>query len=204
MRLTSRLDKLQKQTEIWREAALRPLLRLCMACRISANAISTLRIILAAAFIILIPSHAAAAWILIIISIALDGFDGTLARFTKKATDRGKFIDVLADQITFSLLCIGLLRIIPELALILSLAAVIIPVLYLIVAVLKNEHTKSDWLLKPKARLTMYKIVFLIIMFMYLSAAWNLSTVRIMLWLETAVAILHFAWSYFKFLRKSA
>ncbi len=204
MKLETRFNLWQRTTEEWREAALKPLLRLFVIIGINAHALSTLRILLAAAFPLLVLTYQRTAWLCIAVSILLDAVDGALARFAKTASDRGKFIDVFADQLTFSLLAVGLLRLLPELSIALTVSAFAIPALYLLVAVADNEKKPSDWLIRPQARLTVYKIVFLLILAGLWLQFWNLQTVNALLWLELIICSLHFSYRYILFINKPA
>lgn len=196
-------EKLQGKTEEWREIALRPLLKLLVAVGVTANGISTFRIILAIIFPWLILSQPRTAWTCLIVSIVLDGLDGALARYAKTASDRGKFIDVLADQITFSLLATGLIRVWPQHSLVLALLAFLIPAAYLIVAVAKNEGRVSDWLIKPRAQLTAYKIIFLLIAYGAWQSIWAEPTTIVLFWSLIFICAAHFLWRYLRFINKS-
>ncbi len=196
-------EQLQRKTEEWRERLFKPLLKLLLALHVSANDISTFRIILAAAFPWLITTRPQLAWWCMGVSIALDALDGAVARYAKKDSDRGKFIDVLADQITFSLLAVGMIRIWTAQSLPLAFLALLIPATYLMVAVAKNERLPSDWLIKPRAQLTAYKIAFLLILAGDWKNFWTTEQTTNALWSLIALCALHFSWRYLRFIRKS-
>jgi len=196
--MVNALDLWKTKTEIWRERFCKPLLR---NTNFHPHTITTLRLFLALGFPLLIISYSVIAWILISLSIILDGFDGTVARYNNIATDRGKFIDVLADQITFTLLCLGLIRLLPEFSLILATCSIFIPLAYLMTMVYKNEKKPSDWLLRPQATLTVYKIIFIVIIISYLFNILPYTVIQVALWLESIVAALHFYWNYDHFVK---
>lgn len=193
----------QKRTEEWREALFKPLLKLLLAGGVSANGLSAFRLFLAAAFPVLIISYPSPAWACMIISIALDALDGAVARFARTANDRGKFVDVLADQATFALLATGLIRAWPQHGFILGTLAFLIPATYLIVAVAKNEKAPSDWLIKPRAQLTLYKIIFLGIVWGAWQAAWPSERTGESFAALALVCSIHFAWRYLRFIHKA-
>ena len=196
--MTDRLDSWQIKTEVWREQLCKPILQ---HSNFHPHTLTTFRLFLAVIFPFLITSKPGIAWILISLSIILDAFDGTVARYQKIASDRGKFIDVLVDQITFSLLCLGLIRLLPELSLVLAISAFVIPLVYVMTMVYKNENKPSDWIIKPKARLTIYKIIFLVLIVSYVTHLVAFTIIRVLLWSEIIVAGLHFYWYYHKFVK---
>lgn len=196
--MTDRLDSWQTKTEVWREQLCKPFLQYT---NFHPHTITTFRLFLAIGFPFLITSNPVIAWILISISITLDAIDGTVARYQKIASDRGKFIDVFVDQITFSLLCLGLMRLLPELSLVLATCAILVPLVYVITMVYKNENKPSDWIIKPKARLTIYKIIFIVIMTSYVTHLVPFSIIKLLLWAETIVVGLHFYWYYHQFVK---
>lgn len=200
MPLSERLDYWQTASERWREIIFSPFLKFCRYGGITANNIATLRLLLAVAFPFLITEYHKTAWWLMGISIFLDAFDGALARFEKIASDRGKFIDVLVDQITFGFLGIGLIRLLPDMSFALGLLTFLIPLLYLLASVAGNEGRPSDWLIKPQARLTIYKIIFLVIIIGYYTDGWPMATTRTLLLLEAIVVGVHSLWHYFRFI----
>lgn len=197
--MSDALDTLQSKFEIWREKLFKPLLKILP---FHPHTITTFRLLLALAFPFLITSNPLLAWICIFTSMALDAFDGVVARYRHLASDRGKFIDVLADQITFILLCFGLIRILPALSLEIAIIACCVPLTYLITMVRKNEKEQTDWLIKPQARLIGYKLIFLIAVISYLVQWFSYSVILWILWLEIIVATLHFTVHYTQFLQK--
>lgn len=198
--MPDRLDHLQKQTEGWRRRWFNFILR---HISFSPQVVTNVRLLLALIFPFLIISQSLLAWICISLSIILDAFDGVVARHKKRDTDRGKFIDVLADQITFVLLCLGLIRLLPEISLVLAISTCSIPLLYLIAIVRKNEQEPSDWLIKPQARLIGYKILFLILIVAFLRGWISYKTSLSSLWLLNTIVIFHFFVHYSLFTRKN-
>ncbi len=200
--MPSLTDKLVAKSERWREVVLGPLLSFLQRIGVSANAISCVRLALALCFPFLIISAPVLAWWAIAIAIAADGLDGALARHAGTESDRGKFVDVLADQLTFVVLCLGLLRLIPELALTLAVCATLIPTAYLMAMVSRNEKLKSDWLIHPEARLTGYKIVFLIIIIFLLNSIFSMEIAVALLWVLVVLAFLHFSYHLIAFIKR--
>lgn len=197
--MTGRFDDLQSKSEIWREKIFKPILKILP---IHPHAITTFRLLLALTFPFLITSNPLLAWVFIFVSMALDAFDGVVARYRHLASDRGKFIDVLADQITFIVLCFGLMRILADFSLEIAIIACLVPLTYLMAMVRKNEKEQTDWLIKAQARLVGYKIIFLLTIGSYLLGWLGQETVVWLLWVEIIITSLHFGVHYATFLKK--
>jgi phosphatidylglycerophosphate synthase len=189
-------DNLQTKSENWREKIGTPLL---YHIPFQSHTITTFRLILAASFPFLILKFSTLAWTIIIISISLDAVDGMVARYQNKASDRGKFIDVLVDQLTFIFLGLGYILLIRTLSFQITCLIIIIPLTYLITIIRKNEKKPSDWLIKPQARLTGYKIAFLIIINSWLFNWLSFEHTVWLLWFEIIICSLHFSFHYYKF-----
>ncbi len=202
MNLAARLDKLNLAGEQWRARYYAPLLRLCRWLHISASQVTVFRVILAAAYAVLILRSATVAIILIIASILLDTFDGALARYLKTDSDRGKFIDVLADQITFVFLCLGLIRCLPDLSHPIATAMVTIPLAYLMAMVSMNERKTSGWIIRPQARMTTYKAVFIAVILGFLWHWWDEPALRKLSWIIAVAAGVHFCSHFYRFARR--
>jgi phosphatidylglycerophosphate synthase len=197
--MIEQLNLIQKKSEVWRESFLKPLLR---HIRFTGNDITTFRLLLALSFPFLILRFPLLAWLFIFTSFSLDALDGPVARFKNTDSDRGKFIDVLIDQITFILLILGLIRLFPDLSQVLTTLGFIIPLTYLITIIYKNEKSSSDWIIKPKTQLTIYKIIFIIIIISYLTQVLSKEIVWLLLWLEAITAGFHFGIYYVAFINK--
>jgi len=78
--MTDRLDSWQRKTEVWRERLCKPILHYT---NFHPHNITTFRLFLAVFFPFLIISNPIMAWIFISLSIILDAFDGTVARYQK-------------------------------------------------------------------------------------------------------------------------
>lgn len=167
--LDKKVDKLNKHFQGLRGKMFLPLLKLMDVMRISADTLSTLKLLGGIVYLFLILYDINLAVIVIIIAHLFDLFDGPLARFQKKASDHGKFIDMLTDQALYSMFVFGLIMINFTDTVQLSWNMIAIPFLYLMVIVRKNEPKDSDWLLHPTARLSYYKaliyVPFLMILF---------------------------------------
>ena len=168
----------------------------------TANSLSFLRALAGAIFFFLVAYNFIVAFIILIIGAFTDFFDGALARHQKKDSDRGKFIDMLCDNLLFLFFVLGLIKIEFISSLNLAYFIFIIPALYLMIIINKNEFLKNDWIIIPYARITYYKIIFesaflLVIIFGISKNFFNLIIIILNILMS-----LHFALHFYKFLNK--
>ncbi len=202
MHLDHRLDALNRFGEAWRARYFAPLLRLLKRLHVSATQVTVFRVMLAAAYVGLIVRHPRLALALIIISILLDTLDGAVARFVHTDSDRGKFIDVLADQLTFVMLCLGLIRILPEMARPIATAMATIPLAYLMAMVATNERRASGWIIKLQARMTAYKAIFILVIAGFFWSWWSVDSTKQLIWIIAVAAGVHFCKHFYAFARR--
>ncbi len=166
------------------------------------NSLGFLRAISGFVFFLLVNINFVIAFIILILGGLTDFLDGVLARFQKKDSDRGKFIDMLCDNIIFSFFLLGLIKI--NFANILSIAyfIFIIPALYLIIIVNKNEYQKNDWIIKPYSRISYYKIIFEVVFLATIIFSLNKSYINSTLLLLNVVMSVHFSYHFYLFLEK--
>lgn len=93
-----------------RTKAFKPFNRLFTAIGLSADMISYLGPLLMVAFIFVLPDHPVTAFWLLFARMMADVMDGPLARYQKTDSDRGKFVDVLMDNLSFGLFVIAVIR----------------------------------------------------------------------------------------------
>jgi phosphatidylglycerophosphate synthase len=118
---------------------------------ITANMLSYFSVVLMGLFIVFIRKHNSISLILLLTSLTIDLFDGVLARYQGTASDRGKFVDVICDNVNFSLFLIGLLhaRLLTGM---IGLILVYLMVMSKILRIIKNGLAlKSDWHFKAIA-----------------------------------------------------
>lgn len=90
-----------------RTSVFKPFNRLFTTLGINADMISYLGVVFMIAFIFVLPHHKIAAFWLLFARMMADIMDGPLARYQKKDSDRGKFVDVLMDNLAFAMFIIG-------------------------------------------------------------------------------------------------
>ena len=159
------MDKLDQQLDIAnqffrrkRDKLFLPVTKILHQLGISPNALSISKIFFAGLYLLLIKDNLALAISFLIVGgILIDLLDGPLARYTNKASDRGKFIDTFLDQIVYVLFVWGLMIISIGNPITLSYNILIIGSLYVIMVVNKNEALESDWIITPIIRANYYK-----------------------------------------------
>lgn len=144
-------EHLYVQARSWRGYMVRPLVLFFSALGMSANAMSYVGLALTLASAALMPTHLHLSFIVFCIALLADNLDGELARHQGTASDRGKFTDVVVDNVTFSIFMFGVAYagILDPL-----LAGVVVYTMLLcrtFMVVRKNVHKKSDWLIKAYA-----------------------------------------------------
>ena len=159
----------KKKSEKIKANSLRPLLKLLAVLNVTPNMVSFSGIIFALFFAILIKTNLTLALIFLIVSLLTDGIDGALARYQKKASDRGKFVDVFCSSIVVIIFLAGIVYA----GLVSGLVAMIFAYLNLlskVLASIKNSaYFKSDWKFKtftgPLPNITVDLIVLLFFIF---------------------------------------
>ena len=85
-----------------------PIARFFSFFGITSNMLSFFGVIMLIFFIFFIKKNILISLIFLLIGIIVDAVDGVLARYQKKSSDRGKFIDMVCDNLNFTLFVIGL------------------------------------------------------------------------------------------------
>ena len=93
----------------WRDSVFGPLADICIRVGITANHLSAFRIVTAIIFLVFVRSNPLLVSTLLLIGVATDLVDGVIARQQHQASLKGRIIDVVADNITFSLYILGIM-----------------------------------------------------------------------------------------------
>jgi phosphatidylglycerophosphate synthase len=97
-----------------------------------------------------------------------DIFDGPLARYQKKQSDRGKFLDIFGDFSVYLLIILNLffLNIMNNNLLVYHLF--IFPLVMILSTLKKQENEKTDWIIKPAPELGQFNMLFILFLFLYI------------------------------------
>tara|TARA_Y100000310_G_scaffold267782_1_gene279975 strand:- start:9221 stop:9823 length:603 start_codon:yes stop_codon:yes gene_type:complete len=101
-------NELYNKSTKFRDVHFRPLIVLLAKLKITPSMISYFAVFLMVIFIFVLPHKPYLALSLMLFSLILDFVDGVLARYLKTDSDKGKFIDMICDNLNFTLLIIGL------------------------------------------------------------------------------------------------
>jgi|GEM_PF-2212220 phosphatidylglycerophosphate synthase len=108
-------------------------------------------------------------------AMLLDLIDGNLARYLGTGSDRGKFIDVLIDNLNFTLFIVGLVWG----NLLAGVVATVLVYFMLLAKILmiirKNISRDSDWLIRPMAGALPNTIVYLSYLFFVFYCFWGVN-----------------------------
>lgn len=169
---------------------------------LTANVLSTLKVILAVPAMLLAQHHLVGAAIIFLILYSLDVLDGSLARYQGKASDRGKFIDVLTDQLIYALAILTLIwnNFLDIKALAFNLWA--LTILYILVVIERNEDKPTDWIIKPVAKLGGYKWFFLVAVVAKIFGLLSTQVVNYVLWTTNILIALQIILVYTKIVNK--
>lgn len=201
-KIDQKLDHLNQRWREIRNKLFQPLIKIFHHWKIRANYLSFAKIIFTTIYLILIQTNFGWAILFLVLGMAIDFIDGPLARYNGRANDRGKFIDMFSDQIVYVLFIWGLMLIQIGNALSLTYHIIIISAFYLIISIYKNEDEPTDWIIKPIARSTYYKLGFEIIALLYLFFKINpLQLDRAVIILNALITI-HFIYYFIQFINK--
>ncbi len=204
------MDKLDQQLDIAnqffrrkRDKLFLPITKILHQLGISANALSISKIFFATLYLLLIKDNLALAiFFLIIGGILIDLLDGPLARYTNKASDRGKFIDTFLDQLVYVLFVWGLMIINVGNPIILSYNMLIIGSLYIMMIVNKNEGLESDWIIIPIIRANYYKATLEISIILHMFFSMDESVFNKIILIVNVIATIHFIYHLIAFSKK--
>jgi phosphatidylserine synthase len=108
MMLKAFFEKKYWQFAQMRDVYLRPLAKIITYLGIRASGVSYSGIFFMLGFIINVKSNPKIAFFFMLLAVGMDFVDGVVARYQHQASDRGKFIDMVADNVIFSLFVIGI------------------------------------------------------------------------------------------------
>jgi len=93
----------------WRDRAFWPLAKALSTIGVTPDILGYLRVLTMGLFVVVINRNLNLAFLLFVVSLSTDWVDGVLARHQGSSSIRGRFIDLLCDNISFALFIIGLL-----------------------------------------------------------------------------------------------
>lgn len=178
-------DKVEDNLKSFRLKLFKPLLEILTKWKVLPNYITFVCLILSfLCFYSLINAHFVWSVICFFVYFICDSLDGTLARFQKNASDKGKFFDMFTDNVFATLLVLGFIKI----GVLNSLNGAVFIYLMLIVLLLgimlTSRRYKTDWLFHPRAGFLAQSpryIVYLFYVLWVFNWFWNLDSLVLLL-----------------------
>lgn len=155
-----KIEKMNLLTQKVRGVILGPILRFLAKFKITANFISSVKIFLMLPYFYLIDKYFNLAIGILIFAMILDLFDGPIARYTNSHSDRGKFFDIFGDHVVYCGVILSLIYLNLVNGFLGAYQIFIVGILYLLAVIKRNESIKSDWIIRPYAQSSYYKIIF--------------------------------------------
>lgn len=141
-------------------APLRPLIKLLTSLGISADMVSYTGVLLMVVFIFVVKGHPVAGFWLLAARIFADILDGPMARDQKTDSDRGKFVDVLMDNLGFALYVFGIVYASLVSGITGSVYLFATELVILLMVIRFNFKHKSNWLFYASAGSYPYNFVY--------------------------------------------
>jgi phosphatidylglycerophosphate synthase len=180
------VDKIILRSQNWRAIYFKKILIVLTNLKITANGLTNFRLLLGVFGIGLYLFFYRYNWALniLLVAILLDLFDGPLARFQNKNSDRGKFLDIFTDYILYCFVLV-LIRVISGHSGYVYYNLFILPILFLLATIKKQEFANSDWIVKPAPRLSYLKDLVLAAFYSH----WYLDTSLV--WIDKILLIIN-------------
>jgi phosphatidylglycerophosphate synthase len=172
MLLNNWYEQYKKESIKFRAKYFQPVLQLLAMLRITPNQITIFRLI----FILpiayyFVTENLWGAFVFYVIFWLLDLFDGALARYLNKTSDKGRFLDTFVDNFMYGVLMVGMIHLevawlwLLGLNIVLEYSAQILAILY------KQWGKPSDFIIKAQADLPYFKSASHLGLFIYLLGA---------------------------------
>lgn len=155
-----REEKIYSTLVAIRTSFFKPANRLLTAIGVNADILSYLGVLVMVGYIFALPDNLMLAFWLLFVRMIIDIMDGPLARFQHTDSDRGKFVDVLMDNLAFALFIFGIVRsgLLDGLTGSIYLFATELVVLLMIIRY--NFKHKSDWYFYASAGSYPYNFIY--------------------------------------------
>ena len=167
--LNEQIHRLNVKSQSYRAIIYKPILKVLTKLGLSAISLTNFRLVLGIIFLVWFynTKQYNAPAIFVIAILILDTFDGALARYQNKFSDRGKFLDILVDKFVYLFIIFTFFKLQAN-TLLVAYHLLIIEPTYLLAIIKKEEFSQTDWLIKPYAKLSYLKIITLIPYFIYI------------------------------------
>jgi phosphatidylglycerophosphate synthase len=162
------IDRLNIESRKYRAIIFRPILVILDKIGLTADIISNIRLFSGVVFLVwFYYGDKFFATVFLLFILFMDIFDGALARFQGTASDRGKFLDTFIDSIIFSF-CVLAFFSLGVNSFSIAYNIFIIPVVYLLRTIKKQEFDGSGWVIKPYSQLSYLKVIVIVPFFLFI------------------------------------
>jgi phosphatidylglycerophosphate synthase len=161
------IDYLNKKSQEWRAIIYQPILQFLTALKIKANTITNFRLILGLVFLYVFTLNPKIASLLLLLTIFLDSFDGSLARYQNTQSDRGKFLDVVVDHAIYVLMLFSFISLGVN-GLNVAINIWIVGMSYFLAVIYKQENKSSDWIIKPYPKLSYLRLINVLVFYLFI------------------------------------
>ena len=162
------IDSLSVRFQGYRGVIFKPLLIIFHRFGLSANILTNIRLLLGVVFLFwFYYGDEFLATLFLLFILLLDAFDGALARFQNRSSDRGRFLDILIDSVIYSFTILALFKFKLD-PFLLAYNIFIIAIVYLLGTIKKQEFNKSDWIIRPHAKLSYLKAIAVVAFFLFI------------------------------------
>ncbi|MBI2672090.1 CDP-alcohol phosphatidyltransferase family protein [Candidatus Woesearchaeota archaeon] len=186
-----------------RDRLFKPILKILTRLGLTATKVSNFKLVIFFPFLFLVKSNLKLAFSFVLLSYLSDIFDGPLARYQKKQSDRGKFLDIFGDFSVYLLIILNLffLNVMNNNLLVYHLF--IFPLVMILATLKKQENEKTDWIIKPAPELGQFNMLFLLFLFLYIYFGVNYLNLVLLLinMLYTGLTLFYFIYLQYKWYR---
>jgi phosphatidylglycerophosphate synthase len=168
MILSTWYEQYKKESIKFRAKYFLPILQLLAMLRITPNQITLFRLLLIVpiAFYFVMESLSGVL-IFYVIFWLLDLFDGSLARYLNKQSDKGRFLDTLVDNFMYGMIMVGMIHLQVTWLWLLAANIVLEYSVQLLGIIYKQWGKPSDFIIKAQADLPYFKSISHAILFLY-------------------------------------
>ncbi len=157
-----REEKIYTSLAAVRTSIFRPLNKILTAIGVNADMLSYLGVVVMVGFIFALPDNLMLAFWLLFARMIIDIMDGPLARYQKTDSDRGKFVDVLMDNLAFALFIFGVIHAGFMEGLAGAIYLFLTELVVVLMIIIYNLKHKSDWFFYASAGSYPYNFIYAI------------------------------------------
>lgn len=175
----------------WRARAFAPLLRMLTGARITPDHLTIVSLLFGLAFAPLwYLHHEWMALAMLLMHVAMDGFDGPLARYQQVASPRGSFTDSFCDQLIVSTVVIMLMVEPARLSVFSGAVFLVVYTGVLAIAMVRNSLAiPYSWLVRPR---------FFLYLAIPLQLAGATGSIAVVVWVSNVLLIVKLATGFYK------